>query len=822
MSSPSPSTVLPVAVRLAQAHDTEPDPAIEQCCRLATVGTNSPMAAISLQGAACPVILAATGLSDQITEGLSPLCSPAPEPGQLRELTAGDDDEPFRRANNANHASPLRHYAGVAIVLDETVIGTLSVFDVIDKRLSEKQSALLHQISDIVAALLRQRTLRDDLLSHESRLHDLARCRAECFWETSSELLLTWCSVPAEHVDLADWPQAVGQPLPVAVVCDECGDPVMPAQSLQERLREPHALSATIIRLHTDAGPRWLSVAARPVLDADGACQAVRGSVHAVTEQIMQRRTDRDRAQLMAQMALQLPGFPFELEVHDLDKANLIFAGDGLTPVTGFSSAELKRDIRGFLDRIHQDDVRAVVRNLHNCATRMTTWRQAFRLNLPDGQTRVLLAFAKPEQRGRQVVGWHGFITDVTERNRLEREKMLAEHASNTKSAFLARLNQQLRGPLNSVLGFAPLMAIDQIHPLATAQHQRLSHLESAGRRMLDLIDNMLNLSRHEKTIHQLDRRAVDVHAVVTACLGQAETSAEDRGVRLHVSCAPGPAMALADRHALGQIINQLVANAVHCSNAGQSVFVAIQSIGGRWCVSVLDRGRGYSAEQLATLLQPPPDTAQTRSAGFDPSLLQALAQAMGANITVRSVPDRGACFRLHLDKATGASPPKAIPVTRPIALRAAPASPGARPWQILLAEDDRLNAVLIIDALQSKLRCQVQHAEDGEQAWTSLLQAKPDLLLIDINMPGLNGYELIARIRAHPTLADLPCVAITAEASPEQSHADMQAGFDAYWPKPIDFSTLSAQIADMLERTPQTTEVAELATTDLAADGPP
>jgi len=388
--------------------------------------------------------------------------------------------------------------------------------------------------------------------------------------------------------------------------------------------------------------------------------------------------------------------------------------------------------------------------------------------------------------------GYRGSARDVTarlERDALLREKAAAEHASRAKSEFLSRVSHELRTPLNAILGFAQLMALDQQHPLGAQQAHRVDGVISAGQQLLDLIDDVLQIAGIEQATKPLQSLPVDLPAVARACLSSVQPLADRHQVRMAMTLPPG-LHALGDARAVEQVLMNLLSNAIKYNRPGGSVMLAAQVGDGQVALSVTDTGPGLSPAELAQLFQPFMRLGAHRrrqsGSGLGLVIVQQLARAMGGVASARSVPGQGSCFSVRLPLAQhAAQTAHADPTPRPAA------ADSTAPRTVLYIEDEPLNVILMQEVFKARPAWALHVARDGEEGVAAALTQQPDLALIDMNLPDFNGLEVLRRLRSHPQTRALRCVALSADALPEQIATARAAGFHDYWTKPIDLSHL-------------------------------
>lgn len=390
-------------------------------------------------------------------------------------------------------------------------------------------------------------------------------------------------------------------------------------------------------------------------------------------------------------------------------------------------------------------------------------------------------------------------------------QRAAAESASQAKSAFLSRMSHELRTPLNAVLGFAQVMELDREHPLPPAQHTRLEAIQQAGWHLLDMIDDVLDISRLDAGQVRLDTRPVAVAEALKAVSSLVETQARQQRVTLSwpVDLAADCAVQ-ADPTRLRQILTNLLSNAIKYNRRGGTVRIEVQPArpaGGAASVSIAvsDTGMGMSDAQQAQLFQPfnrlGRESLVPDGTGIGLVITRHLAQLMGGELRVRSEEGHGSTFTLSLPAATLST----APAPAPVSARPTTVQPGAavRPARtVLLVEDNATNAEVIRSALKSRPWVTLQAAATVKEAW-ALLRApntpRPELILLDINLPDASGLSLLQQVRAHPELQGTPVIVISADAMPEQIDAALAAGASCYLTKPVQMPALLQQIDELL-----------------------
>ncbi|MBT9594711.1 MAG: PAS domain-containing protein [Vitreoscilla sp.] len=436
-----------------------------------------------------------------------------------------------------------------------------------------------------------------------------------------------------------------------------------------------------------------------------------------------------------------------------------------------------------------------------------------FEVTWPDGTRRWLASSGRVVRDATDTpVTVAGVNVDITERRmaeQLARERDRAQQASVTKSELMARVSHELRTPMNAVLGFADLMAQDELAPLAPAQGERLARIRSAGGHLLGLIDDLLELSRADQEDRPTEAVPVRLGDLLADALPWVSTLAAEAGVQVAAELPDAAACVLADRRRLGQVLTNLLTNGIRCNRPGGRIWMSVRPVplSGRpgWELAVHDDGPGLSAQQMERLFEPfnrlgaqrrgVPDT------GIDLSDVQQLVQGMGGRLSVDSQPGLGSRFVVCLPAAdTGQAGPAPSDHREPATVASADDVPvDAGKLRVLYIEDNPVNELLVREMLALRPAVSLASAPDGHSGIGQALAEPPHLILLDLQLPDMSGIDVLRRLRHEPALASCRIVALSANAMPDDVAAALSAGFNEYWTKPLNLQRFLADMDALL-----------------------
>ncbi|MBP7694360.1 MAG: response regulator, partial [Anaerolineales bacterium] len=380
------------------------------------------------------------------------------------------------------------------------------------------------------------------------------------------------------------------------------------------------------------------------------------------------------------------------------------------------------------------------------------------------------------------------------------------QRTARAKDEFLASMSHELRTPLNAVLTLTEALADDVYGPVTDRQRRPLQLIGESGQHLLTLINDVLDLAKIEAGKLELQPMWVEVEALCQASLRLVRQQALKKRLQTTVEVGMEVRSLMADGRRLKQMLVNLLDNAVKFTPEGGQIGLEVRgdAAAGVARFTVWDTGIGIPAEDAQRLFQPFVQVQsgldrQYGGTGLGLSLVYRMAELHGGGVGLQSVPGQGSRFTLSLPWRVNAAGPAAEPAGAEAA--PAPASaPVSQPGKVLIADDNRVNQVAFADYLTFR-GYQVVLAADGEEALARARADHPDIILIDVQMPRLNGLEAVRRLRADPELAGLPVIALTALAMEGDRERCLAAGADEYLAKPVNLPQLERVIEAQLKR---------------------
>jgi signal transduction histidine kinase/ActR/RegA family two-component response regulator len=390
------------------------------------------------------------------------------------------------------------------------------------------------------------------------------------------------------------------------------------------------------------------------------------------------------------------------------------------------------------------------------------------------------------------IIGYLLIGSDNSVRNQVELDlynaMAFAEKANLAKSDFLSSMSHELRTPLSAILGFAQLM--ESGLPLPTPSQQRsIEQILKAGWYLLELINEILDLALIESGKLSLSPECVSLAEVMQECEAMIEAQALKRGISVSFSKFDIAYFVKVDRTRLKQVVINLLSNAIKYNREGGTVVVAcIETIPGRIRICVEDSGEGVSMEKFAQLFQPFNRLGQEMSdkegTGIGLVTAKRLIELMNGTIGVESTVGKGSVFWIELNLTNERQ--HVIAEAESVTIAPLKIQDGAQLHTVLYVEDNPANLMLVEDLIARRPDIHLLSATDGNQGIEIARASLPDMILMDINLPGISGIKALKILREDTATAHIPVVALSANAIPRDISKGLDAGFFRYLTKPI------------------------------------
>jgi PAS domain S-box-containing protein len=479
------------------------------------------------------------------------------------------------------------------------------------------------------------------------------------------------------------------------------------------------------------------------------------------------------------------------------EQRRILFANRAAEKIFGLTITDMiGRPFRDLIpERVREDHDQALEQYLDSVVTSNPEYALQI-AGVSRGQREIALEISFGEYVKNNQHIFTGVVRDVTERKQLEhvlkRAKEDAERANRAKSDFLSRMSHELRTPLNAILGFAQLLDMDE---LDLEQKESVDQILKAGRHLLSLVDEVLDIARIEAGRMPLSLEPVMVQHVIEEAWELVRHGAASAGIQLTNGAAPScGGLVTADRQRLKQILLNLLSNAVKYNTENGTVAVSCSpGLTGpnRLRIAIRDTGAGIAPESLDRLFIPferlGAEHSSIEGTGIGLAVSRGLVEAMEGEIGAESTIGEGSTFWFELPL----DPNQHLEGEAPIAaLDAVPGHNGDQPVRsstILYVEDNPSNFKLVERVLGRRAGVTLLTAMQGGLGLELAREHLPDLILLDLHLPDIHGSEVLRRVREDPVIARTPVIIISADVTSAQVTQLLAAGAQAYLPKPLD-----------------------------------
>jgi len=457
----------------------------------------------------------------------------------------------------------------------------------------------------------------------------------------------------------------------------------------------------------------------------------------------------------------------------------------------------------GWLDTIHSDDRERTVQVWMEAVQTRSLFEMEYRMRGTDGNYRYFQARGVPIlNEDGSIREWVGTCIDIHDRKQAEfvmaKAKEAAEAASRAKSEFLANMSHELRTPLNGIMGYAQILQRSKV--LNEEERSRIDVIYQCGSHLLTLINDILDLSKIEA--QKVELQPTDFHfpAFLQGVAEMCRIRAEIKGIQFNFPSSPElPIGIRADEKRLRQVLINLLSNAIKFTDEGTVTFIVSFATEEKIRFEIRDTGTGIAQDQLEAIFQPFEQVGdrrrQTEGTGLGLAISQRIVELMGSTIQVKSEMNVGSIFwfDVHLSQADE------WVKTSQIDHRGQIIGIKDRQPKIVVIDDKWANRSVVSNLL-SPIGFEVFEANDGQEGWEKVLEVEPDLIVTDLLMPELDGFELIKRVRESENFKDIIIIVSSASVFEADQYRSLEAGGNTFIPKPVQATELLQKLQQYLD----------------------
>ncbi len=488
-------------------------------------------------------------------------------------------------------------------------------------------------------------------------------------------------------------------------------------------------------------------------------------------------------------------------------KGGIIYVNDKFCDISGYSRDELMgQNHRLLFSGEHPAEFFV---DLWKTISSGKTWHGEIKNKKKDGRYYWVSTTIVPALNDKgKPVQYFGIRTEITENKELEAELILskeaADRANQAKSEFLSSMSHELRTPMNAVLGFAQMLEFNPKEPLSDAQKDCVGHIMTGGQHLLDLINDILDLAQIEAGKVDLSIEDILPIMIIEDCLPLITSMAGERGIEVSVSDAIAEAPKIRTDHVrIKQVLLNLLSNAIKYNRENGSISIGCENTADSMLrIMVTDTGAGIPKDKQGELFKPfsrlGAENTETEGSGIGLVVCKDLVKLMHGVIGLESETGKGSTFWIELPLC-GSQHNEIVETTEALEAPIMEELPGMR-GTVLYVEDNPANIRLMEMIVNHVKGLTLISTHTGEFGIELARAEHPDVIILDINLPGMNGIEVLKQLRRYDGTKDIPVLALSAAATQKDIEKGLNAGFQSYQTKPIKVPKIIDAIRTALE----------------------
>ncbi|UJP63707.1 PAS domain-containing protein [Mongoliitalea daihaiensis] len=526
-------------------------------------------------------------------------------------------------------------------------------------------------------------------------------------------------------------------------------------------------------------------------------------------EQLVEERTKQlnDSLEILNNTSSRVPGMIFQLKRTKEGKLSFPYVSPGIKELWGLDPESVAFDASSILDKIHPDDIEMVSNLLRSSLLDPKALSYEYRVLEENGKIKWVFTNALTYVDEEESVHWYGHTYDITSRKKAEKEilqaKEEAEIANQSKSKFLSRMSHELRTPLNSILGFAQLMDLGEL----SASHKKsLDFILSNGRHLLQLINEVLDITTIESGNYKMSLEAVAVKPIIQEVIDLAKPTFQKRGISVQISADfPNDLVGLLDKLRFKQIVLNVLDNAIKYNYENGKVWInggVDPSNSQRLMIVVMDTGLGIAKEDLSKLFDPfqrlGAESSLVEGSGLGLTIVKQLVEVMHGEVEVVSELGKGTIFTMYFPIVEWSESliSQASTVREDSVILTKSES-----QKVVYIEDNLSNIELVKDIFELSLpNVKLIHSKFGQEAVALAMQHQPQIILLDLDLPDINGAEVLKQLLANPQTSTIPVIIVSSNAMPEQVKNLLDSGAKDYLVKPLQIKDFVKKISVYIE----------------------